>query len=172
MTASLSTGVAAARPQSLPGAEHLLPLVTSPADSRISSSCTPDNHLREDFAVLAKDGNKVIKSNVPILWCDVSGLINIYCHIFPVHTVLSNVLSSLCTERDRLKVALEFDNSALATVGLNNSSVGGLGALPGLRASLNQALQQNQDLRTRLARIHEAADLTDVSAVSIDDDLK
>lgn len=58
MTASLSTGVAAARPQSLPGAEHLLPLVTSPADNRISSSCTPDNHLREDFAVLAKDGKK------------------------------------------------------------------------------------------------------------------
>lgn len=136
MTASLSTGVAAARPQSLPGAEHLLPLVTSPADSRISSSCTPDNHLREDFAVLAKD----------------------------VHNVLSNVLSSLCTERDRLKVALEFDNSALANVGLSSGSVGGLGALPGLRASLNQALQQNQDLRTRLAKIHEAADLSEVSA--------
>ena len=72
----------------------------------------------------------------------------------------------MSTERDRLKVALEFDNSAISGVTLNNSNVGGLAALPGLRASLNQALQQNQDLRTRLARIHETADISDVSAVS------
>lgn len=93
---------------------------------------------------------------------------NNFIFLFAVYNVLSSVLSSLCTERERLKVALEFDNSALSNVGLSSSSVGGLGALPGLRASLNQALQQNQDLRTRLARIHEAADLSDVSAVSND----
>lgn len=87
-------------------------------------------------------------------------------YLSTVHNILSNVLSSLSTERDRLKVALEFDNSALNGVTLNNSAVGGLAALPGIRASLNQALQQNQDLRTRLSRIHEAADLSDVSAVS------
>lgn len=51
---SSNAGSIAARPQSLPGAEHLLPLA---ADSnRISSSCTPDNHLREEFTLLAKDG--------------------------------------------------------------------------------------------------------------------
>lgn len=61
--ATLNAGVAAARPQSLPGAEHLLPLV-SPADcNRISSSCTPDNHLREDFTILAKDGTAVIEDS-------------------------------------------------------------------------------------------------------------
>jgi hypothetical protein len=34
-----------------------------------------------------------------------------------------------------------------------------------LRNSLNQALQQNADLRSRLARIHDTADLTDISSV-------
>lgn len=135
MANSLNANVAT-RPQSLPGAEHLLPLASLPCDNNRLSSFTPDNHLREDFVILAKD----------------------------VQNILSNVLSTLSTERDRLKVALEFDNSTLSGVGLNTSSVGGLSALPGLRASLNQALQQNQDLRTRLARIHEAADLSDVSA--------
>lgn len=75
------------------------------------------------------------------------------------------MLSSITTERDRLKLALESESSAVSGVGLN-TSVGGLAALPGLRASLNQALQQNQDLRTRLARIHETADLSDISTVS------
>jgi hypothetical protein len=57
----------AARPQSLPGPEHLLPLtmnaVTTINNTAALTLCnldtkpsgTPDNQIREDFAILAKD---------------------------------------------------------------------------------------------------------------------
>jgi hypothetical protein len=63
---SLPTTTLAARPQSLPGPEHLLPLavnaVTSINNTALTlcsldtkPSGTPDNQIREDFTILAKD---------------------------------------------------------------------------------------------------------------------
>jgi hypothetical protein len=64
---SLPTTALAARPQSLPGPEHLLPLavnaVTTINNTAALTLCnldtkpsgTPDNQIREDFAILAKD---------------------------------------------------------------------------------------------------------------------
>jgi uncharacterized membrane protein len=75
------------------------------------------------------------------------------------------VLYTLATERDRLKTALESDSTFLLNCGasLNATATGNMVA--SLRNSLNQALQQNADLRSRLARIHDTADLTDISSV-------
>jgi len=50
-----SAVLAATRPQSLPGAEHLLSLNIAP-DTR-GSNTTPDHHCREDYLILAKDSN-------------------------------------------------------------------------------------------------------------------
>lgn len=56
--ASLPIACAAARPQSLPGAETL----TGAAGPASLTSLTPDQQLREDFTVLAKDLIKSLKS--------------------------------------------------------------------------------------------------------------
>ena len=81
-----------------------------------------------------------------------------YC--ITVHGSLKLALYTLNTERDRLKTALESDSTILLSSG---SSAGNMVA--SLRNSLNQALQQNADLRSRLARIHDTADLSDISSV-------
>jgi hypothetical protein len=64
---SLPTTTLAARPQSLPGPEHLLPLamnaVTTINNTAALTLCnldtkpsgTPDNQIREDFAILSKE---------------------------------------------------------------------------------------------------------------------
>ncbi|XP_063237836.1 oxysterol-binding protein-related protein 6-like isoform X2 [Bacillus rossius redtenbacheri] len=117
----------AARPQSLPNSDHL-PVCT--LDARLSS--TPDNQLREDYAILAKD----------------------------VHNSLKQTMQALSTERDRLKTALESDASAAPSVGPASGAVTAV-----LRGSLAHALQQNADLKARLARIHDTADLSDLSSV-------
>ncbi|KAG6451671.1 hypothetical protein O3G_MSEX007274 [Manduca sexta] len=64
--ASLPIACAAARPQSLPGAEALGP-TAGPASI---SSLTPDHQLREDFTVLAKDLLASLKSIVATLVCE------------------------------------------------------------------------------------------------------
>nr|CAD7194443.1 unnamed protein product [Timema douglasi] len=139
---SLPSTTFAARPQSLPGPDHLMPhsinsataLTMCALDSRPGS--TPENNLREDFAILAKD----------------------------IQGSLKLALYTLTTERDRLKTALESDSSlVLNTGGSIGSSAGNMVAA--LRNSLNQALQQNSDLKSRLSRIHETADLSDLSSV-------
>jgi len=140
----------AARPQSLPGPEHLLPLtmnaVTTINNTAALTLCnldtkpsgTPDNQIREDFAILAKD----------------------------IHGSLKLALYTLTTERDRLKTALESDSTFLLNCGNTISSSTATGNIvASLRNSLNQALQQNADLRSRLARIHDTADLSDISSV-------
>nr|CAD7393894.1 unnamed protein product [Timema cristinae] len=139
---SLPSTTFAARPQSLPGPDHLMPhsinsataLTMCALDSRPGS--TPENHLREDFVILAKD----------------------------IQGSLKLALYTLTTERDRLKTALESDSSlVLNTGGSIGSSAGNM--MAGLRNSLTQALQQNSDLKSRLSRIHETADLSDLSSV-------
>ncbi|PNF39980.1 Oxysterol-binding protein-related protein 6 [Cryptotermes secundus] len=139
----------AARPQSLPGPEHLLPLtmnaVTTINNTAALTLCnldtkpsgTPDNQIREDFAILAKD----------------------------IHGSLKLVLYTLVTERDRLKTALDSDSTFLLNCGASLSATATGNVVASLRNSLNQALQQNADLRSRLARIHDTADLTDISSV-------
>ncbi|XP_069676380.1 oxysterol-binding protein-related protein 6-like isoform X2 [Periplaneta americana] len=147
---SLPTTTLAARPQSLPGPEHLLPLavnaVTTINNTAALTLCnldtkpsgTPDNQVREDFTILAKD----------------------------IHGSLKLALYTLVTERDRLKTALESDSTFLLNSGASiNSSTAAGNMVASLRNSLNQALQQNSDLRARLARIHDTADLSDISSV-------
>ncbi|XP_068082780.1 oxysterol-binding protein-related protein 6 isoform X2 [Anabrus simplex] len=135
---SLPSATVAARPQSLPGPEHLLPIVTGTAAVTVTAadtkpSSTPDNQIREDFAILAKD----------------------------IHSSLKSALYTLSTERDRLKTALESDGNVFLSAGGTAAS----NMIATLRNSLNQALQQNTDLRSRLSRVHEIADLSDLSSV-------
>ncbi|XP_060807416.1 oxysterol-binding protein-related protein 3 isoform X2 [Amyelois transitella] len=65
--ASLPIACAAARPQSLPGAEALTTGATGPASL---TSLTPDHQLREDFTVLAKDLVANLKTIVSTLVCE------------------------------------------------------------------------------------------------------
>ncbi|KAH9632664.1 hypothetical protein HF086_008491 [Spodoptera exigua] len=64
--ASLPIACAAARPQSLPGAETL---ATAPGPASLTS-LTPDHQLREDFTVLAKDLVANLKTVVATLVCE------------------------------------------------------------------------------------------------------
>ncbi|XP_037873859.1 oxysterol-binding protein-related protein 3 isoform X3 [Bombyx mori] len=68
--ASLPIACAAARPQSLPGAEAFGP-TAGPASI---SSLTPDHQLREDFTVLAKDLVASLKTIVATMVCERSRL--------------------------------------------------------------------------------------------------
>ena len=86
--------------------------------------------------------------------------------MFTVHGSLKLALYTLTAERDRLKTALESDSTFLLSCGNTISSSTTTGNIvASLRNSLNQALQQNADLRSRLARIHDTADLSDISSV-------
>lgn len=58
----------------------------------------------------------------------------------------------LSTERERLKTALDSESQS----NVNQSIVN-------LKNSLNQAIQQNTDLRNRLQKIHDAADIAELS---------
>lgn len=127
---SVPIPMVASRPQSLPGTEHLIPLIPCSGDRPISG--TPEYQLREDFTILAKD----IVNN------------------------LKNVLFVLVTERDRLKAAL--DSDAANPVGQTS---GNAGVIANLRNGLKEALQQNSELKNRLARVHDVSDLSDVSSV-------
>lgn len=107
-----------------------------------SSSCdrfstTPDYQLREDFTILAKD---VVSS-------------------------LKNVVFTLVTERDRLKAALDSDAANPVAQNVSVATNNAASVVATLRNSLNQALQQNSELKARLARVHDVSDLSDVSSV-------
>lgn len=73
---------------------------------------------------------------------------------------LKNVVFTLVTERDRLKAALDSDAANPVAQSSTNASV-----IANLRNGLNQALQQNSELKSRLARVHDVSDLSDVSSV-------
>lgn len=85
--------------------------------------------------------------------------------LFTVHGSLKLALYTLVTERERLKTALDSDSTFLLNCGASHSATATGNVVASLRNSLNQALQQNADLRSRLARIHDTADLTDISSV-------
>jgi hypothetical protein len=86
--------------------------------------------------------------------------------VFTVHGSLKVALYTLTTERDRLKTALETDSTFLLNFGASiPSSTAAGNMVASLRNCLNQALQQNADLRSRLAHIHDTADLSDISSV-------
>lgn len=73
---------------------------------------------------------------------------------------LRNVVFTLVTERDRLKAALDSDAANPVAQSGSGSTV-----VASLRNSLHQALQQNSELKSRLARVHDVSDLSDVSSV-------
>lgn len=127
---SVPIPMAASRPQSLPGPDHLIPLVPNSGDRLFSS--TPEYQLREDFTILAKD----VISN------------------------MKSVIFTLITQRDRLKTALESD-----AVNPVSQSGGSANLITNMRNSLTQVLQQNSELKSRLARVHDVSDLSDVSSV-------
>ncbi|XP_035214822.1 oxysterol-binding protein-related protein 3-like isoform X2 [Stegodyphus dumicola] len=72
-----------------------------------------------------------------------------------VHSGLKSVVRSLQTERERLKQVLETESVP------SNSNSGAL--IASLRNSLNQAMQQNKDLKAKLTEIHN---ITDVSSIA------
>lgn len=75
-------------------------------------------------------------------------------------TSLKNVASNLSTERDRLKAAIDVES------GLQSMSLGVSPAVvASLKTSLNQALQQNTDLKNRLMKVHDVSDLNDISTL-------
>ncbi|RZC40508.1 PH 8 domain containing protein [Asbolus verrucosus] len=67
---------------------------------------------------------------------------------------LKTLSFGLSTERERLKSALELEGN----VNVNQNIVS-------LKNNLNQVLQQNTELKSRLLRIHEASDVTDLSSL-------
>ncbi|XP_069174004.1 oxysterol-binding protein-related protein 3 isoform X3 [Procambarus clarkii] len=69
---------------------------------------------------------------------------------------VGQVLRGIQTEREKLRQALESETNLLASH--NTTTI-----IAALRNSLNQALQQNAELRGRLARIHADSDLSDIS---------
>ncbi|KAJ8926088.1 hypothetical protein NQ315_009945 [Exocentrus adspersus] len=70
---------------------------------------------------------------------------------------LKTLTFGLNTERERLKNALESEVQAPSNVSNRN--------IVNLKNNLNQVLQQNTDLKSRLLRIHEASDLADLSSL-------
>lgn len=73
-------------------------------------------------------------------------------------SVVSNLKTlafSLSTERERLKTAIESEVQVPSSV--SNQSI------INLKNNLNQVLQQNAELRSRLVRIQEASDFSDLS---------
>ncbi|KAG0715942.1 Oxysterol-binding protein-related protein 6 [Chionoecetes opilio] len=69
---------------------------------------------------------------------------------------VGQVLRGLSGEREKLRQALESESNLLASH--NTTAI-----IAALRNSLNQALQQNAELRGRLARIHADSDLSEIS---------
>ncbi|XP_050730944.1 oxysterol-binding protein-related protein 3-like isoform X4 [Eriocheir sinensis] len=69
---------------------------------------------------------------------------------------IGQVLRGLQTEREKLRQALESESNLLASH--NTTAI-----IAALRNNLNQSLQQNAELRGRLARIHADSDLSEVS---------
>jgi hypothetical protein len=120
---------------------------TTPTPDSLSNvdviSLSTENQLREDFLTLAKTGNTR----------DLSSCF-VYSPTFPVLGGLKGLSFGLSTERERLKSAVELEG----TVNVNQNVVS-------LRNNLNQVLQQNTELKSRLLRIHEASDVTDLSSL-------
>lgn len=79
------------------------------------------------------------------------------CFSFEVLKDLKSLLQSIKIERDRLKAALEAEIKAGTTINHNQTS--------NLELSLNQALQQNNELKKRLQRIYEVSDISDLSII-------
>ncbi|XP_076060040.1 oxysterol-binding protein-related protein 3-like isoform X3 [Oratosquilla oratoria] len=69
---------------------------------------------------------------------------------------LNMIMRTVIAERDRLRQTIESESNLLTSH--NTTSI-----IASLRNSLNQALQQNAELRGRLARIHADSDLSEVS---------
>lgn len=83
---------------------------------------------------------------------------------------LRESVHSLLTERDRLKQAVEMDSSFLMGVGGHGgTSTTNAALVTSLRAALSSALQQNNELKSRLNCIHESSDLSDVSSIAHSD---
>ncbi|KAG1675611.1 Oxysterol-binding protein-related protein 6 [Nymphon striatum] len=74
-----------------------------------------------------------------------------------VHSSLRGMVRMIQTERDRLKQALEKEISST-----NNVMSPPHSHVASLKASLNQTLQQNTELRARLSRIHADSDLGEI----------
>lgn len=77
---------------------------------------------------------------------------------FSVHECLKQSHQSLIKERDRIRGTLVGSPCDETTPGPTTSTAPGQ-MVSNLRHTLNQALQQNMELRRRLARIHQYSDL-------------
>lgn len=70
---------------------------------------------------------------------------------------LKNLHFSLGTEKERLKNALDQEMKHTNNI---SSSI-----LLSLEAQMNQTVQQNNELKNRLQKIHEVSDLSDLSSL-------
>ncbi|GIZ01772.1 oxysterol-binding protein-related protein 6 [Caerostris extrusa] len=71
-----------------------------------------------------------------------------------VHSGLKSVVRSLQTERERLKQVLEAESV--------QSSSSSSAVITSLRNSLNQTIQQNKELKTKLQEIHNITDVSNI----------
>lgn len=131
-------------PQSLP-ADH---------NSDRHSYSAPDNQAREDFVFLAKNGTYSCLFKF--------GLRLMMFYLILVLSNLKTVAMTMSTERDRLRAALEAEAN-VQTMSITPANNGNY--VSSLKASLNQALLQNGELKSRLNKVHELADLCDLSSV-------
>ncbi|XP_028174583.1 oxysterol-binding protein-related protein 6-like [Ostrinia furnacalis] len=184
--ASTLVPCAAARPQSLPGAEALGTGGGAGGPASITS-LTPDHQLREDFTVLAKDLVASLKGIVSTLvrstYIYKTELHNIgglrdrpaggpasITSLSPDHQLredftvlakdlvasLKGIVSTLVCERGRLRAAMDAAETTAAPPGA---------VVAALRTNLTSALQQNSELRSRLSRIHDASDIAEISSM-------
>ncbi|CAM6053555.1 unnamed protein product [Sphagnum tenellum] len=80
---------------------------------------------------------------------------------------VSNLMRSFAADRDKLKQSLE--SLEINNMGKTSTMSGGgnFALVASLRQSLNQAMQQNSMLRSRLQKIHMDSDVADLPLVSI-----
>lgn len=108
---------------------------TDPPDSLTTLSTSPQSLASAEFSNAALTPDYQLKEEFIALAKDT--LDN-----------LKNSIFSVVTERDRLKAALDCE-----AIGSD------------LKTSLSQLIQQNAELRGRLARVHDASDLSDMSSM-------
>ncbi|KAK7572119.1 hypothetical protein V9T40_014591 [Parthenolecanium corni] len=78
-----------------------------------------------------------------------------------IHHKLRSIINTLSNERDRLKTVLESDSS-------NN---GPQAVIANLQNSLIQAVQQNNELRSRLNNIHASSDISEITVPAMNTSL-
>lgn len=135
------------QPQSYPG-EYLC------VNSGKHSTTALDVHSK-DFVFLAKNGELLFHLKY-FFHTSCLKLDN-----FLVLQSIKNVTNTLITEKDRLKAAIDAETNVQNPISFSNNPT----VVTSLKTSLNLVLQQNNELKSRLNRIHDISDLGDISSM-------